>query len=240
MEYTSTSKELMHRFFVDKKEGELLYITDPVDVNHLKQVLRLHKGDKVEAVFNKRLFFCEINAIEKEESLIPYEEENREGSPLHLTLLQGLPKGTKVDEILKDGTQVGIDAFILTEMKRSVSKGATKKKERFERILKDAAKQSKALQVPPLSFLSLKEVQYGDYDAIYLLDEEEKEDESFKDLPERVLVIVGPEGGISEEERLFLKEQGAVAKSLEKRILRTELAGVTTAFLLRYLKGQHL
>lgn len=227
----------MHRFFAEEKEGSTLVISDPVDVSHLKNVLRLKEGDTIEAVHEKVLYHAVIRETGSSVLAMITEFLDSPEEEFNLTIIQGLPKGQKVDEILQHGTEVGVSSFIITEMKRSVSKGAEKKRERYERILKDAAKQSKALQVPHLSFLSLQEIDYDAYDQIFLLDEEESENRVFPELMSRVALIVGPEGGIHEEERAFLQALGAVSISLGDRILRTEVAGVSTAFLLSYLKG---
>ena len=78
----------------------------------------------------------------------------------------------------------------------------------------------------------------ADYDTVLIAYEDESK-QTIKDIlrtiePQKVAIIIGPEGGIAEEEVKKLKENGAKAVSLGKRILRTETAAMTALSMMIY------
>ena len=158
----------MDRFFVDKTNINLENNTCVIvgeDVKHISKVLRCKIGEKLEICDNDNSeYICEITEINKEQvdlDIIEKREIKRE-SDLKVKLYQGLPKSTKMELILQKLTEVGVDEVILVSTKRSVVKVDDKKEgkkiERWERIMYEAAKQSKRGKIPKLrGVLSFKE-----------------------------------------------------------------------------------
>ena len=150
----------MDRFFVELEDIDLENKSLNIygeDVKHISKVLRYSNGDKIEVCdgHNKE-YICEIAEISKDTVLLNIIEEvkvNRE-SRIKLKLYQGLPKSTKMDIILQKLTECGVSEIILVNTKRSIvnlnDKKADKKFERWERIVYEAAKQSKRGQIPKL------------------------------------------------------------------------------------------
>lgn len=154
-------------------------------------------------------------------------------SPVSLTVMQGVPKGKKIDSILQKCTELGAQRIVLVYMDRSVpSPGENDTKlDRYQKIVDEAAKQcgrAKRVSVEILPNLDA---------AIPLLQEAELafacyEEESEKGLKEILsqwkgsdaAFLIGPEGGISNREVLLLNEAGIPTVTLGKRILRTETA----------------
>ncbi len=221
----------MNRFFGEGREEDVM-ILSKADAHHLKNVLRVRDGEKVEVVYEGRLY----ETCYEEGALHVLGESILEEEP-ELILCQGLPKATKFEEILKHGTEVGITRFIPLETSRTVVKMSgkeEKKRKRWEEILRSAAMQSKASGIPVLedSMTLAKALDILKGVQLILCDEEEEETSLHKvNLQEGpIALFVGPEGGWSREEVALLKEHGAIPVTLGKRILRTETAGVVASF----------
>ena len=152
---------------------------------------------------------------------------------------------------LAPGEQVTVctgDGMVYVETGRSIvhldSKKAEKKIERWQKIAHEASQQSKRVQVPEVGpYLSWKQclAQLKDDDGLTIIFWEDEQTQSLKALlksqeqkPAKINLIVGPEGGLSEDEVGQLREIGAVSASLGKRILRTETAGLTGVALVLY------
>ena len=241
----------MDRFFVDKTNINLENNTCVIvgeDVKHISKVLRCKIGEKLEICDNDNSeYICEITEINKEQvdlDIIEKREIKRE-SDLKVKLYQGLPKSTKMELILQKLTEVGVDEVILVSTKRSVVKVDDKKEgkkiERWERIMYEAAKQSKRGKIPKLrGVLSFKEaledMKNNDMNICPYENERTVSIKSaIKDADINTIgIFVGPEGGFEEEEIEKLKEKGAHIVTLGKRILRTETAGFVATALIQY------
>lgn len=252
----------MDRFFVDKKQikecQNLLSISGD-DVKHISKVLRYQEGDKLEVCdCDNNEYICEICRIDKSEvecKIVEKVEIKRE-SNVKVRLYQGLPKSSKMEIILQKLTESGVYEIVLVNTKRSVvnidDKKADKKLERWERIIYEAAKQSKRGVIPKLrGVLSFKEaledmknndINISPYECEKsqgiksVLREEGKKaiegkDESF------VGIFIGPEGGFSEEENDMIKDMGAYSVSLGPRIFRTETASIVSTAITLYELG---
>ena len=163
-----------------------------------------------------------------------------------MTLIQGVPKGEKLELILQKGTELGVNHFILVPMQRSV--GALKKDrqdkkyQRWTKIIQEAARQCRQYHVPQLSLCSAfgEALALGDATLKLLLWEESVAplDQILPSAPlSSVTVVVGPEGGVTAEEARLAAARGYQAASLGPRILRTETAGLAIMSLLQYRYG---
>lgn len=247
----------MHKFFTPEE-----YISDKKakiigdDVKHIYKVLRLDSGDKV--IINNcngTEFLGIIDSISKTEVLVNIIEKlyiNNE-SNIKISLFQGMPKAQKMDLIVQKGTELGMQDFIpvITERVDVKLKGDFKKIDRLNRIALEAAKQSKRTIIPRV--LDVVDFNYvidnmNDYD-LFLVPYENAENygikalvrdletKGIKEKVEKVAILIGPEGGFTEEEINTLKDKGAYIITLGSRILRTETAGFTAASLIQYELG---
>lgn len=243
----------MQHFFVEPDyitEGQVRITGD--DVKHITKSLRLGPGDEISVADGKgRKYIVEI--VETGNGLvigdIKEEFRSKVEPEVEITLLQGLPKSRKMDLIVEKCTELGIDKVIPAETKRSVVKlkpsKAKRRRKRWQRKAEAAAKQSKRARIPAVGQLmdlaDLAEIA-ADYDLI-LLPWEEESTNSVKEVLgsataiEKVLIIIGPEGGFAAEEVEAAKQLGAKSVSLGPRILRTETAGLTTLSLVLYELG---
>lgn len=145
-----------------------------------------------------------------------------------LTLAYGLPKGDKLDVVLRQATELGVGRVVLLDCARSVVKltadRAAKRLERLERVVEQAARQSGRADVPrlmgPLS-VAAAAAQLADH-TIWLLHTEGGV--SLAGAPARapLAVFVGPEGGFDHAEIEAL--DGATRVTLGPSVLRTETA----------------
>jgi 16S rRNA (uracil1498-N3)-methyltransferase len=223
--------------------GDLLSLTDELK-KHLCVVLRMVPGDKVE-LFNG--YGQVATAVVKNTTMIELLEVRTCPKPqCSLTLIQGLPKGDKLELVLQKGTELGVNRFCLTPMERSVGqlKSARREKrlERWGKIIQEAARQCRQYHLPELTADSALSETLANVDAdLKLLLWEESARPLHEVLsqyaPRRIAVIVGPEGGVSPQEAAQAEASGYQAVSLGPRILRTETAGLAIMAILQYLYG---
>nr|WP_318539015.1 16S rRNA (uracil(1498)-N(3))-methyltransferase [Terribacillus saccharophilus] len=160
--------------------------------------------------------------------------------PVSVTIAQGLPKGDKLEWIVQKGTELGASAFVPFQVARSVVKWDEKKKDkkrqRLEKIAKEAAEQSSRLIIPAIEDVQSFQMSLDSDDTYkHKLFAYEEAAKGFKAEPLRsvfqhispsdnVLVVIGPEGGFSESEANALQNAGFAPIRLGPRILRTETA----------------
>lgn len=241
----------MDRFFVEKKNVNLennTCLIEGEDVKHISKVLRCRVGENLEICDNdNNEYICEITNIDKSQvelNILEKVDIKRE-SDLKIKVYQGLPKGPKMEMILQKLTEVGVDEIILVETKRTVVKVDNKKEdkkiERWERIIYEAAKQSKRGKIPTLrGVLSFKEaladMKENDFNIAPYENERTKSiKQAIKGLDiNNIGIFVGPEGGFEDTEIQAIEEIGGQSVSLGPRILRTETASLVASSIVLY------
>ena len=244
----------MSKFFVKTEQinnNDIVIIGD--DVNHIINVLRMKKTDKVQICnqdtgdnYNAEIVNYSKNEVECK--IISRINETTE-SNVHITLFQGIPKFEKMELIIQKNTEVGIKSIVPVIMERTVikldEKIASKKLERWQKIAEIAAKQSMRDIIPQIGNITkLKDIDTTEFDAVLVAYENEEHNMLKTELQKlerkiksnnsseqqyNIAIVIGPEGGISEKELVMLAEKNAKFVSLGKRILRTETAGVVMA-----------
>ena len=228
----------MARFFVPKEniDADMLRITGE-DVLHITKVLRMREGDTFTACDGEKTdYTCKLLSADKTVVVAKILEktENTAEPKVHITLYQGIPKATKFDYIVQKCVEIGVCRIVPMKTDRVVKSGDSKTA-RLSKISLEAAKQSGRGIVPeigePFSFreavLKAKEADLALFP--YELETEFTLKKALRDkTPKSVSVLIGPEGGFSDEESEFAKENGLLVVTLGKRILRTETAGPVT------------
>ena len=236
----------MQRYFVEKKQLRNNEVTiTGEDAKHIGRVMRMNVGDEIICSTNdSNVTVCEITAISHEviqaKVVRPVQALNE--LPVAVTIAQGLPKGDKLELIVQKGTELGAQAFIPVALTRSVVKWDKKKEdkklERLEKIAKEAAEQSHRAFIPKIKEsctltelikisddFTKKIIAYeeqaktGEHSALTKVLRTIKHDDS-------LLVVIGPEGGLTDEEVIKLEEHGFIRTSFGPRILRTETAAM--------------
>lgn len=214
----------------------------PDQARHLATVLRLRAGDRI-TVFDGTgsEHVAELETVTPTKTVARIFETHRGRSPaLHLALLQGVPKGAKMDVIVRMGTEVGVTEFVPFTSARTVAGGAGRVA-RWHRIAVEAAKQSRRSDVPVVHApVPLAEAldQVAGYDLVLLLWEGEQSRTIAQALAtaaaRRVAVVVGPEGGFATDEVAQAIARGAVPVTVGPLILRTETGGIVALAMVLY------
>ena len=243
----------MHRFFVPQLYNEEMYI-EGVDARHISKVLRMQPGAQLQIVSDDGVSaVVEITAIDSERVTVRCLEKLAESHEprVKLVLAQGLAKGEKMDFIIQKAVEMGAYSVIPVAMEHSVVRldgaKAAKKVERWQKIAESAAKQSKRDIIPevqPVQSMAemlakctcqTKIIAYECDDRLSLKAALEAAEEAGG--ISELLLIIGPEGGISEGELEQARQAGAVPVSLGRRILRAETAGLVAISAIFYETG---
>lgn len=236
-------------FFVekDKIKDNYIYIENS-DVNHIKNVLRKNIGDTLDVVSENVKYMVEITEITSNQikcSILEKKDNKNRG--INLTIFQGLAKADKIEYIIQKCTELGVYEIVPVEMKRCVVKLDEKDKEkkliRWKKIAEVASKQSlrnDILKIEKIRSFKLMLEELKEYDLVILAYEKEH-NVKLKDILRNVngnihdiAVIIGPEGGIDDEEALLLSKNGVKVVTLGERILRTETAPVAISAMIMY------
>lgn len=229
----------MQRYFVNMSQvfsNKIVIMGD--DYHHITKVMRMKLDDKVIVASDGNSWLCAISQIlEKtiELDIIETLDEQKELN-VNVTIAHGMVRREKAEEVIDKVTQLGASFYVQVMMERSNVKindeKIDKKIDRMNKIAKEASEQShrtKKLEVlKPIIFNDLFKMT-DKYDLLLYAYEKAEHDDSLKELLKEnkyrnVLVIIGPEGGISEKEVSLLKKNNFLPISLGPRILRTEVA----------------
>ena len=221
------------------------------DVKHIRNVLRHKIGDELEICDESGLrYLAKIKEFLESEILLDVLEQTEKNTemPVKIDLYQGLPKSDKMDLIVQKTTELGISSIIPVITDRVIVKlekgNENKKIERWNKIAAEAAKQSGRQLIPTVeNVVNLEKIveNLAKYDIVIVPFECEKDStlknilKNVKNKVENIAVVIGPEGGFSENDIQILEKATNVRKvSLGKRILRTETAGLATVSMLLY------
>ena len=242
----------MARFFLPKKNiaDQRATVTGP-ELDHLRRVLRLGPGDPIvvfdDAGWEHEAVIRSLSAQAAEIDIARSFQAERESS-LKLTLAVGLTKGEKMDFVVEKATELGVQAIVPFVSTYTVPKldqrKIEKRSERWQRIALAAAKQCGRTRIPeifPLSgFEDLVEQTTG---SLNLLFWEKEAQQTLKQVhatdpdARSILLLIGPEGGLSDQEAGLAQRHGFKAIRLGRRILRAETAAVVAASLVQFLWG---
>lgn len=254
----------MHRFFLTaplpRADGvsvlpaqqPLLLPLTAADVHHARDVARLGIDEQIAVVEPDRsAWVVRITALGEAIEALPVAELSVPAEP-HVTLVQGLAKGDKLDLIVEKTVELGVEAVVPVAFERSVvrldDERARKRGERLRRVAAAAAKQAQRAYVPAVSdpqpTSTLLRV-LADFDVVLVAWEDAGGAPGIGQAlaiagasrDSRVAIVVGPEGGLSEQEVAALTGSGAIVVTLGEFVLRTETAGIVAAALCIYELG---
>lgn len=246
----------MHRFYVPAETlSEQIAIIKGEEFKHLANVLRLKPGDDVwlfDGIGHE--FAGIIQYIEKDRAGVTLGEPlsfSRE-SPLEVYLVQGLPKGDKMEFIIQKATELGVRGIIPLTAERCVVRLEGRKKgerrERWQKVAVEAAKQCRRALVPTVALPhKLSDfLQALPPENLLLIPWEEggrplksvltaSELGPYQKKP--IYILIGPEGGWEASEVTQAVGSGAIAVTLGPRIMRTETAGLAAIAAVMYQWG---
>ena len=232
----------MQQYFVNGRAPQGIFqIKDKDTAKHMFSVMRLQADNHIVLVFDDGIKHLArvVDSQSKSVEIIEELADNVE-LPVSVTIAMGFPKGDKLEFVAQKATELGMLALWAFPADWSVvkwdGKKLGKKAEKLEKIAQGAAEQSKRNRIPAVRLFEKKTdfpAQLTGFDQIILAYEEAaKEGEqanlvkalSGLETGQSVLVIVGPEGGVSPEEVAAFEGAGAVKTGLGPRILRAETA----------------
>lgn len=226
-------------------------IFDAAAAHHLGRVRRAGVGDLVQAVAaGGQLLTVRLTAVQarRAEGLIESRRELATESRCHLTLAQGIPKGDKMESIVRMTTELGVTRVIPLITARTVVRLEPARRitrvARWHRVAREAAQQSGRAVVPevlePRPLKDWCREGLAESGLLVCFWEEAREPLAAL-LPAapctRATVVVGPEGGLDAGEVAGLREASALVASLGPRLLRTETAGAVAIALLQSRYG---
>jgi len=221
---------------------------------HIVSVLRYKEGDLIDVVDGiGNRYHVEITDIQKNEiqCRILSRKKGENEPKIHLTLAQSICKGYKMDWLVEKVTEVGVSSIIPLVTKHTVVKLGDSKKEkakieRWKKIAIASMKQSLRSVLPEIKPAAnvgqlLPQIRRFDLTLTGSLESNAKSLRDIRQLIKssgKILAIVGPEAGFSEDEMAQLKSAGAVPVSLGGRRLRTETAGIILSSLVLHELGE--
>ncbi len=237
----------MQKLFIDyTPENEI--VLDGERARHIAKSLRMKVGDMLCVTDGGGTDFgCQIDEITKETVRLKvcYKQAVKSEPSCAVTVYQGVPKGSKLEDVIQKCTELGAVRFVPTLTKRCVSrpdeKSAKKKSERYRKIALEAAQQSGRGTVPEVSeMMSLKQALSADKSEVKIVFYEgggERLTDIIKKDTESVSIYIGPEGGFEKDEVEEIVKSGAVCATLGARILRTQTAPVAALTAIMLLTG---
>lgn len=240
----------MPRFFVESLAGDPIVI-EGGDARHIALSLRMKQGEELILCDGKGTeAVCTVASLCPESVVLDVKERRAsETEPkTRVTLYQALPKADKMEYIVQKAVELGVYRIVPVLTSRCISrpdeKTAAKKRERLCKIAAEAAKQSGRGIIPEVDGVltfknAVKEMSTAGLPIFFF---------EHASLPLRkymekytggdIAVMVGAEGGFSDEEAAFAEENGLLSASLGPRILRCETAPVAALAAIMYAAGE--
>ena len=240
----------MHRFFTTPENiSDDKVVLRGSDVAHIRKVLRLKGGDRIQVLDGRGNCYTVILTIlgrDRIETTISLKEDASTcESPLRICLGQGMVKGTGFDGIVRKSVELGVDKVVPVSASRCISKlsqeDTAKKIDRWSRIAREASKQCGRSRVPDISSKSttVKDFCFVNQNSdLKLIFWEEERSLLIKDLLHRshlnsVAILIGPEGGFSSKEVEIARKYGFQSVTLGPRLLRTDTAPLAAISILQ-------
>ena len=229
----------MQRYFALTKKNNIFTLRED-DYYHIKVVMRLKIGEKIEVVYENEPYLCRLVDDYQVEMV---EKLDKKEIGLKTTLILPLLKEQKMDFVLQKATELGVSEFILFNAKRSIIRfditKENKKIERWERICKEAAEQSKRCDIPNIRVVS-KLSDLKELDGIKLICSTIEINNSLKKVLQvnkncvKISMIVGPEGGFDPKEEKDIIELGFIPITLGNTIMRVETVPIFLLSVINY------
>ncbi|MDQ2711401.1 MAG: 16S rRNA (uracil(1498)-N(3))-methyltransferase [Acidobacteriota bacterium] len=231
------------RFFVDEIRRGAAELTGP-DAEHLVRVLRVEQGQVFELSDNRELYLAEIETARK--STVSFRILEKLPAPeaeAELILAPALFKFERFEWLMEKATELGVSAIQPWEAihsERGLAQAAFKRRSRWEKIGRESSQQSRRAHLPRIEpVVRLRKILEIDVRLRLLLDEDSSAPPILGVLPigrkptDRVALLLGPEGGWTEDERNQALKAGWIACSLGPTVLRAETAGIAALAVLR-------
>ncbi len=227
-------------YVLPERIAPLVVVDDRETVHKIRKVLSLTKEETV-YLFNGRgeEYQYRISDITRKTVTFRKEGLSRKSKPVALEIALAFPlsRESKIDLILQKGTELGVEKFIPFSCSRSMRFPLSLNKvKRWRKVIIEAARQSERLWIPrmeeAMEFNELLSIQYGN--KLVACFSGGKISKIIDKNVQKVVIVVGPEGGFSDEEKEELIVNNFISINLSKNILRVETACIFSVGLINY------
>lgn len=232
----------MQRYFSSKKDNDYFELNKD-DIRHIKLVMRMKDNDLIEVVYDNKVYLCCLENVNSNIRIkIKNEVFNDIKKDKKVCLIIPVLKENKMDMILQKSTELGVDEIIPVITERSIIRvdgKENKKIERWNRICKEASEQSMRTDIPKISNIkNLKDIINIDGLKVICSTTEKKNNIKMflqsNNSYDKINLVVGPEGGLSNNEEKFLENNNFVRVSLGSQILRVETVPIFILSVINY------
>jgi 16S rRNA (uracil1498-N3)-methyltransferase len=200
------------------------------DANHAIRVLRMQKGDEFMLSDGKGSWSQVVATEVKKKSMQVRVMDSGFQEPLAttITVVQAIPKGDRAKEAIELLTEAGVDRIVPWLSTRSIGKGSDK----FATTAREASKQSRRFRIPEVTDMATTAqicdaIKVSDLAIAFHESATTKlSDQVSSHNVENLLIIIGPEGGLTDEEIAAFTEAGAKVALMGRPILRSAHAGI--------------
>lgn len=244
----------MRRFYIENKH----IINDTVvvkgeEARHIGRVLRLKSNDNILLFDREGNTYTGIIIDRKHEEVkvkVIDKKKRRLTNKTNVILCQAITKAKKMDFIVQKSTELGVCRIIPFFSSRCVPKWdsikASNRVQHWQKIVTASVKQSGVREIPAVeNILDFSDLIKKDFEGFLKLILWERESElslkkifTSKGIPSKILFVVGPEGGFSEDEIILAKEDGFVPVGLGNYILRAETVPIAVLTIISYENGE--
>lgn len=221
-------------FFVDDLPTTVgaTYEFDSEDAFHAIKVLRIAAGE----IFNlsdgkggwSRVNVLNVN--KKSMSVKVLASGFEEALPQHFTIVQAIPKGDRIKESIEMSTEGGADRIVMWKATRSIGR-ADEKIEKLQNTAREASKQSRRFRIPEVVGVAstdsvVDEIAKADLALVFHESAVQTISQLVTPGATKVAIIIGPEGGLTDEELETFAAAGAKVVLMGRPILRSAHAGL--------------
>ena len=244
----------MRRFYLEKvnKKNGYCIITGS-EARHITKVLRMVSGDRfVLMVGEGKRFQALIESIESDKIIVTLEKRlpAPSPSPIEIILCQSILRSNPMDHLIQKTSELGVNRIIPFSSTRTIvrlkGERADSRLRHWRKIAQSSAKQSDRFTPitveTPMGFHGMING-FKNADALKIIMWEEETSRDLKNLlkkslkTQKIVYIVGPEGGFTREEIDYAMDSGFISISLGNRILRAETAAITITAITQYEWG---
>lgn len=237
----------MQKLFIDYTPSDTITL-DGEEARHIAKSLRMRVGDMLTITDGTGTDYgCQIDNITKDSVTLSvcYKQASNSEPTVDVTIYQGVPKSTKLEDIVQKCVELGVTKIVPTLTKRCVSrpdeKSAGKKQARYQKIALEAAQQSGRGIVPQIADMqTLKQAIATDTSEVKIVFYEgggEPLNSIIAPDTKSVSIYIGPEGGFDKDEVDAIVNAGGKQATLGPRILRTQTAPVAALACIMMMTG---
>ena len=221
-------------FFVDNLPTTVgqIYEFDNDDALRAIRVLRTKRGDFFNLSDGRGNWsHVEAKEVHKKHMSVEVLETGHEAAlGTHFTVIQAIPKGDRIKEAIELSTEGGADRIVMWKASRSIGK-SDDKIEKLQTTAREASKQSRRFRIPEVIGVAatnavVDQIAQADLAIVFHESATMKVSEVVAPGCKKVAIIIGPEGGLTEDEIETFAAAGAKVALMGRPVLRSAHAGL--------------